>query len=162
MSGRVQTPARLAGYVFAGAILGAAGLGALSGSVIGESPILAQRDAIPTVAGDREPILYSPPAYREQRDRPPDHYDLETPSGVVPVSELALHGRLRDRQLICDDTPEAVALDADYTDMISDAEIERLASGPALSISDQGADEFQSEPREADKPAQNTPDLSNN
>lgn len=60
------------------------------------------------------------------KTRLPDHYPLVTPTGTIPVSQLALHGRLRDT--LPRDVPltEPVPLDADYQWEIPEREMQRL------------------------------------
>ena len=98
--------------------------GALSGSAIGSTPILARSESMipeaPRNAGIGEFRL-------DTRKPPPNHYPLVTPTGTIPVTELARHGRLRDEwQAFGNHAEERTLLDADYGWELSDAEIDRL------------------------------------
>ena len=98
--------------------------GALSGSAIGSTPILARSESMipeaPRNAGIGEFRL-------DTRKPPPNHYPLVTPTGTIPVTELARHGRLRDEwQAFGNHAEERTLLDADYGQELSDAEIDRL------------------------------------
>ena len=83
---------------FAPHILGAVAVvgvaGALSGATIGDSPVLkkAHSDTMPEA-----PIVRAGDNARLAAQNPPDHYPLKTAKGTVPVEELALRGRMRDR-----------------------------------------------------------------
>lgn len=98
--------------------------GALSGSAIGSTPIL-----------DRGVATQIPEAARnagvgdfklDSSDRLPNHYPLVTPNGTIPVAALAEHGRLRNARGGWRDNADLVALDADYGDLLSQSEIDRL------------------------------------
>lgn len=60
------------------------------------------------------------------KTRLPDHYPLVTPTGTIPVSQLALHGRLRDTLPHDVARAEPGPLDADYQWEIPEREIQRL------------------------------------
>ena len=74
------------------AIVGIAG--AVSGATIGDSPVLTRghSDTLPEA-----PIVRAGDNGRLAAKSPPNHYPLKTPQGTIPVEELALRGRLRDR-----------------------------------------------------------------
>ncbi|WP_369026068.1 hypothetical protein [Qipengyuania sp. RANM35] len=101
-----------------------AAIGAISGKAIGSTPMLME-DTASAVAGTR--IDRDNFAAIAAEDRPPDHYDLVTPEGTIPVAELSLHGRLRGRSDSWWEGADPVMLDASYDDEFSDREIEQLA-----------------------------------
>ena len=75
-----------------GAVAIAAVAGAVSGQAIGDTEVLraASQDTLP----DAQPFATGSQPRTDRR--PPDQYPLKTPDGTIAVSELALHGRLRD------------------------------------------------------------------
>lgn len=111
---------------FAIAAMTVMGVGAISGSAIGKSPMLMSDD-------DVLPSASAPSSTRHfSSQRLPDHYPLVTPDGTVPVAELAMRGRYRDRQVMFEDDVDRAELAADYGYQFDDGEIDRLAHGPAL------------------------------
>lgn len=118
---------------FAAAALVFAAVGAASGQAIGDTPIIRKGtgDTLPSanvVTDDYSHIANS--------ERPPDHYPLVTDEGTIPVGELALHGRMRnrDQSWYADDGP--VYLDAGYDDYLSAGEMDRLANGDPTPVSE--------------------------
>lgn len=112
--------------MFAIASLTVAVIGAISGQAVGSSPML--QSATSAVAGTSAPD-YEGFADIAQGERPPDHYPLVTPEGTVPVAELALHGRLRNKASSWWGDGQTVLMGADYGAKYaySDAEMEHLA-----------------------------------
>lgn len=109
---------------FVAAALVAAAVGAVSGQAIGDTPILRDRSEHFGPSANK----HDAPAERSaETDRPPDHYPLVTPNGTIPVAELALHGRMRDRNDGWYAVEETVLFEASYDDDLSEAEIGRLA-----------------------------------
>ncbi len=83
------------------AILGALSCALVTGAAIGQNigtdPIGVRADVSDLLP---QPALYTASADRSgTRPRLPDHYPLETPEGRIEISELAFHGRLRNRPL---------------------------------------------------------------
>ena len=119
---------------FAAAALIFAAVGAASGQAIGDTPIIRKGtgDTLPSanvVADDYSHLAGS--------ERPPDHYPLVTPDGTIPVGELALHGRMRDRDEGWYATEDTVLLEARYDDDMSESEIDRLAhEEPVVAMND--------------------------
>ena len=102
--------------------------GAVGGAAIGTTPVIERGE------GATPPDPYEPGPGEIARDRGeplPDHYPLVTPTGTVPVAELALHGRLRSLRQGRWDAAAAVPLDAPYPDQLDEAAIDRLAEGPS-------------------------------
>ncbi len=98
--------------------------GAVSGSAIGTAPMLDRSDSSIPAASPRTEIG----AFAFDRDQaPPDHYPLVTPTGTIPVAQLALHGRLRNARHGWWEEPAHVPLEAHYPDQLEEAEIEHLA-----------------------------------
>ncbi|MXO97256.1 hypothetical protein GRI34_12595 [Erythrobacter aquimaris] len=101
--------------------------GAVGGSAIGDSPIIARssQDSLPEAQ-----IAFAPQTPRQASERPPNQYPLQTADGTIPVAELALHGRYRDTaharsMLRAKDQEQATP--ASVEQYYSDEEIERLA-----------------------------------
>ena len=113
---------RLTAFIAAALVAGA--VGAASGQAIGDTPILrgGSEQALPLAKTPYEAV-----EGQTETERPPDHYPLVTPDGTIPVAELALHGRMRDRDDGWYAVEEPVFLDAQYEDDFSEAEIDRLA-----------------------------------
>lgn len=117
----------LARTAFAVALFGVVLGGMLTGEAIGDTPILQKRGhkfAIPQTP--------APEVSRTASRNTPDHYPLVTPEGTIPVAELAFHGRLRDQRLEWFDQGDTQRLDADYENFFDQAEVDALASGPAV------------------------------
>ena len=114
---------------FAAAAIVCAAVGAVSGQAIGETPMMrGGTDETISSAGalatDHSRIANSEPL--------PDHYPLETPEGIIPVAELALHGRLRDRAGGFYASEEPAMLDSHYDYQLDEEEIEQLAEDGSL------------------------------
>ena len=81
---------------FLGACACACLVGGVAGTSIAADPVSRGdsqwMDTIPN-----HQIAYPDAAEASKLVAPRDQYDLETPNGVIPVSELAFRGRLRDR-----------------------------------------------------------------
>ncbi len=97
------------------AVLGAGALalisGAAAGSAVNTDPVSRADSAAPSFAAK-----HPQPAFDAKVAKGPDHYPLETPRGVVPVSELAWHGVMRGEYRPYGDarTSEAVYYRSDY------------------------------------------------
>lgn len=80
-------------------ILGAAVLVPVAGAAIGHNmstePIGVHQDVSALLPDRPHSVAVNP--VRNVHERLPDHYALETPEGRIEVSELAWHGRFRDR-----------------------------------------------------------------
>ncbi len=78
------------------AFLGAGALalmsGAAAGSAVNTDPVSRADSAAPSFAAG-----HPQPAVNREVARGPDHYPLETPRGVVPISELSWYGVQRSR-----------------------------------------------------------------
>ena len=112
---------------FAVALFGVVLGGMLTGEAIGETPMLQKRGhefALPQTP--------APQVSRTASQSTPNHYPLVTPEGTIPVAELAFHGRLRDQRLEWFDQGDTQRLDADYENFFDEAEVDALASGPAV------------------------------
>lgn len=118
--------------IFAIAALTVAVIGAIGGASIGASPIL-RADAAEAYAASSGSLGSS--ERWQSGERPPDHYPLVTPQGTIPVAELALHGRLRDRTGAWWTDQDEVLLDASYENAYSDEEIDALAMADATAPS---------------------------
>ena len=101
--------------------------GAVGGSAIGDSPIIARssQDSLPEAQ-----VAFVPQTPRQASERPPNQYPLQTDEGTIPVAELALHGRYRDtahaRSMLRANRQEQATL-ASVEQYYSDADVERLA-----------------------------------
>ncbi len=104
--------------------------GAVSGSMIGTTPIV---DRAGDEANPYYPAPAAPhdavPAFADARPTEPlpDHYPLVTPRGTIPVAALASHGRLRYFREGRLDEPATRPRDLAYPDQLDEAEIDRLA-----------------------------------
>ena len=100
---------RKTAFFAAALVVGA--VGAVSGQAIGDTPMLrgGVDDMLPE--GSSFQSDFSDLAESEQ---PPDHYPLETPQGTIPVAQLALHGRMRDRDHGWYATEDPIVLEAQY------------------------------------------------
>ena len=122
--------------------------GAVSGAMIGESPVLKRGhiDSLP----EAQMVMAGNDTMRSTK-RPPDHYPLKTPKGTIEVAELALHGRLRDRggDMWWEGRSDARAdLDANY-DFYGTASPERIAHERRLLAFTDGNAEFRQADRDA-------------
>lgn len=101
--------------------------GAVGGSAIGDSPIIARssQDSLPEAQ-----VATAPQSPRKAAERPPNQYPLQTDEGTIPVAELALHGRYRDtahaRSMLRANRQKQATL-ASVDQYYSDADVERLA-----------------------------------
>lgn len=141
---------------FAPQILGAVAIvaiaGAVSGAMIGDSPVLKEgySDTLPET-----PIIGASNDGLRNMASLPDHYPLKTPEGTIEVAELALHGRLHDRGGSIwreDRSKESAELSAGY-DFYETASPERIAHEEALLAYTGGRAEGQDRPMETGPPA---------
>lgn len=109
--------------VFAVVALCFGAIGALSGKAVGSMPII--RDSTASLVSGTGPSGTGELSSGEKL--PPDHYPLVTPEGTVPVAELALRGRMRDRGDGWYGADKVLLLDARYEDQLSDDQVEHLA-----------------------------------
>lgn len=133
---------------FAAVAIFVATVGAISGQAIGQMPILRE-----SAGGSIPEALYTPTSFAEvaSGERPPDHYPLVTPDGTVPVAELALRGRLRDREEAWYAMSGSFDHPADYQPDFSDGEIEHLAYAEPVET---GNDPYpHDKPQASDQPA---------
>ena len=101
--------------------------GATAGMTIGGSPMVMKGvgGADPLAGNGSAPAS---DAYRPQAPQP-DHYPLVTPTGTVPVAELALRGHLRNsRSSWYREEPDYVLRTDDFPDQYSDDELAQLAA----------------------------------
>ena len=115
---------------FAVALFGVVLGGMLTGEAIGETPMLQKRGHEFAIPQTPAPSLTS--NARAASRNTPDHYPLVTPEGTIPVAELAFHGRLREQRMDRFDHGDTTRLDADYDNFFDEAEVDALATGPAV------------------------------
>ena len=101
--------------------------GALGGSSIGSTTSLKKpTKVLPDMSGNSAIGDYQPSDSRKL----PNHYPLVTPSGTIPVAELARHGRLRNSRNEWRGPFDESGIDTKQEWELDNNEIDRLADWP--------------------------------
>lgn len=101
--------------VFLGTCLACALGGAIAGSSLGSTPVLARADT-DTFAPADVAASYQPIAVSEPNQPTPDHYPLVTPRGTVAIADLSNRGLYSQARYRANDEYVAVRLASDATD----------------------------------------------
>ena len=115
--------------VFLGTCLACALGGAIAGSSLGSTPVLARADT-DTFAPADVPANYQSVAASEPNQPAPDHYPLVTPRGTVAIADLSDRGLYSQARYRANDAYVAVRLASDATDN----DIMRQVTAPVTDI----------------------------